>query len=52
MTARLLIIALSFVAQCCQGHPQKDIVLLTVRNDRSELANVVKFLNTNNPRLI
>jgi CHASE2 domain-containing sensor protein len=36
----------------CQGQPQKDIILVTVRNDRSELVNVIKFLNTNNPELI
>jgi CHASE2 domain-containing sensor protein len=52
MRVSLLIIALSFATVSCQGQPQKDIVLLTVTNDRSELANVVKFLNVNNPRLI
>lgn len=52
MRARFLIIALSFATVFCQGQPQKDIVLVTVRNDRTELAKVVKFLNVNNPRLI
>jgi CHASE2 domain-containing sensor protein len=52
MRVRLLIIAISFAIVSCQGQPQRNIVLLTVRNDRSELAKVVKFLNTNNPKLI
>lgn len=52
MRARLLIVLLGLANVFCQGQPQKDIVLLTVRNDRSELVNVIRFLNTNNPELI
>lgn len=51
MRTRLLIVLLSLTNVFCQGQPQNDIVLLTVRNDRSELAKVMKFLNVNNPRL-
>ncbi len=51
MKTRLFIIVLSFTAQFCQGQQQNDIVLLTVRSDRYELAKLVKFINRNNPKL-
>lgn len=52
MRVRFLTIALSFAIGSCQGQGQREIVLLTVRNERSELAKVLKLLNTNNPKLI
>lgn len=52
MIPRLLSIGICLSTVFCQGQTRSDIVILKVKNDRSELADVVEFLNANSPRLI
>jgi hypothetical protein len=52
MRASLLIIVLIFSNAFSQAQSESNIVLLTIKNDRLELANAISFLNANDPRLV
>lgn len=52
MNAFLLLTVLNFVALFLKAQSENDLVLLTVKDDRLELAKALKFLQGNNPKFI
>lgn len=42
----------AFVAQSCSGQVEKDIVILTLKDDRVELTKALSFLRSTNSKLI
>ncbi|MBS0635859.1 MAG: CHASE2 domain-containing protein [Verrucomicrobia bacterium] len=52
MKSLFLLSILNLVVLFSKAQPEKELVLLTVKNDRLELTKAIKFLNANDPRLI
>jgi CHASE2 domain-containing sensor protein len=47
-----LLVALNLVTLFSKAQPEKELILLTVKNDRLELAKAIKFLNASGPKLV
>lgn len=48
----ILLAALNLFVLFSEAQPEKELILLTVKNDRLELAKAIKFLNASAPKLI
>jgi hypothetical protein len=52
MKTWVLLAALNLVALFSKAQPEKELVLLTVKDNRLDLAKAIKFLNASDPKLI